>query len=95
MAEEEEEKEKEKEKEDTRPTRGSVGFFFSPHSDLHPLSPQRDIHLHCNKWDEALRSGKWEPQEIVEKLPDFLKFVKKVQELIMADQETHMSHDSE
>ena len=51
--------------------------------------------MRCNKWDKALRSGQWEPQEVVEKLPDFLKFIKKVQNLIMDDQETLASWDSE
>ena len=66
--------------------------IFSSYSDPHPLCPQTDLHLHCNKWDEALRSGQWEPQEIVEKLPEFLNFIKKVQNLIMDYQEAHTSN---
>ena len=45
-----------------------------------------DLHLHCKKWDKALGSGLWEPEEIVEKLPEFLMFIKKVQGLIKSDQ---------
>ncbi|KAL9958476.1 hypothetical protein ACROYT_G035492 [Oculina patagonica] len=38
-----------------------------------------DLHLHCKEWDELLSSADWEPETIVEKLPEFFQFVKQVQ----------------
>ncbi|XP_066030707.1 uncharacterized protein [Pocillopora verrucosa] len=38
-----------------------------------------DIHLHCKEWDEAFDEGAWEPEQIVAKLPKFLKFLRQVQ----------------
>ncbi|EDO39916.1 predicted protein [Nematostella vectensis] len=38
-----------------------------------------DIHVHCNFWDEKLKEGDWEPEEIASKLPSFLSFVRDVQ----------------
>ncbi|XP_078355398.1 uncharacterized protein LOC144640040 [Oculina patagonica] len=38
-----------------------------------------DLHLHCKEWDELLSSEDWEPETIVEKLPEFFQFVKQVQ----------------
>ena len=53
------------------------------------VSIQTDLHLDCNKWDEVLRSGFLEPQEIVEKLPAFLMSVMGVQGLIRSHQEAN------
>ena len=41
---------------------------------------QMDIHLHCEKWDRALSEEDWEPEMIVAELPEFLQFVRQVQE---------------
>ncbi|XP_073259360.1 uncharacterized protein [Porites lutea] len=41
-----------------------------------------DIHLHCDEWDEALSGEDWEPEMIVAKLPEFLNFVRDVQDFI-------------
>ena len=52
---------------------------------------QTDFHLHCREWDELLNSREWEPEVIVEKLPEFFRFVKKVQSIVareMKDTET-------
>ena len=38
-----------------------------------------DIHLHCKEWDEAFDEGAWEPEQVVAKLPKFLKFLRQVQ----------------
>ena len=45
------------------------------------LSLQTDLHIHCEDWDRLLSSGVWEPVVIVQKIPEFLAFVKKVQSL--------------
>ena len=44
---------------------------------------QTDLHLHCDEWDRLLRSGQWEAEMIVRKLPDFLEFVKEVQGFVV------------
>ena len=38
-----------------------------------------DIHVHCKEWAEAFDEGAWEPEQIVAKLPKFLKFLRQVQ----------------
>ena len=38
-----------------------------------------DIHLHCEEWDKVLDEGNWEPEQIVAKLPTFLRFLRRVQ----------------
>lgn len=56
---------------------------------------QTDFHLHCKEWDELLKSGDWEPQIIVEKLPAFFRFVKKVQGLVARElKETELARTS-
>ena len=40
---------------------------------------QIDVHLQCDEWDENLRAGTWKPKDIISKLPQFLGFVKNVQ----------------
>ena len=47
-----------------------------------------DIHLHCKDWDEAFDEGDWEPEQIVAKLPTFLKFLRQVQSHVAPHQET-------
>ncbi|KAL9975391.1 hypothetical protein ACROYT_G012548 [Oculina patagonica] len=42
-----------------------------------------DLHLHCKEWDKQLSSGRWEPKDILKKLPEFLQFVKEVQGLVV------------
>ena len=44
------------------------------------LALQIDIHLHCDEWDRALDEGNWEPQQIASKLPNFLQFLRNVQQ---------------
>ncbi|XP_022803029.1 uncharacterized protein LOC111340448 isoform X1 [Stylophora pistillata] len=46
---------------------------------LDETEPKPDIHLHCEEWDQKLDEGSWEPEQIVAKLPSFLKFLRKVQ----------------
>lgn len=42
-------------------------------------SLQTDLHLHCKEWDKLLSSKDWEPEVIVERIPEFFRFVKQVQ----------------
>ena len=49
---------------------------------------QTDLHLHCREWDELLSSGDWEPEIIAVKIPEFLRFVKKVQSLVLREMRT-------
>jgi len=44
-----------------------------------------DLHLHCDEWDQLLSSGKWEPKVILQKLPEFLQFVKEVQGFVVRE----------
>ena len=38
------------------------------------------MHLHCEEWDRALAEGNdWEPEQIVDKLPSFLQFLREVE----------------
>jgi len=41
-----------------------------------------DIHLHCEKWDQALSEEDWEPEAIVAELPEFLQLMRQVQEFV-------------
>ena len=47
-----------------------------------------NLHLHCREWDELLSSGDWEPEIIAVKIPEFLRFVKKVQSLVLREMRT-------
>ncbi|CAH3028510.1 unnamed protein product, partial [Porites evermanni] len=38
-----------------------------------------DLHLHCREWDNLLNNGDWSPEVIAATLPEFFRFVKKVQ----------------
>jgi len=44
-----------------------------------------DLHLHCKEWDELLNSGDWEPEEIVQRIPEFFRFVQKVQSFVLRE----------
>ena len=46
-----------------------------------------DIHLYFKKWDDAFDEGDWEPEQIVAKLPTFLKFLRKVQSVVAPHEE--------
>jgi len=46
---------------------------------------QTDLHLHCDEWDKLLSSGQWEPKIIIQKLPQFLQFVKEVQGFVVRE----------
>lgn len=46
---------------------------------------QTAFYLLCDKWEELLHKGGWEPEAVVEKLPDFLRFVKKVQSFVVCE----------
>ena len=46
---------------------------------------QTDFYLLCDEWEESLHEGGWEPEAVVKKLPDFLRFVKKVQSLVVCE----------
>lgn len=48
-----------------------------------------DIHVHCEEWDKALDEGDWEPEQIVAKLPTFLKFLRQVQSHVAPNKEAH------
>ena len=54
---------------------------------------QVDIHLRCDEWDNAFQEGQWEPEQVAEKLPQFLYFVKKVQQQLQLLDEHEMSGD--
>ncbi|PFX13629.1 putative serine/threonine-protein kinase pats1, partial [Stylophora pistillata] len=43
-----------------------------------------DVHLHCEEWDRLLSGGQWEPESLVQQLPEFLEFVKEVQCFVVA-----------
>ena len=38
-----------------------------------------DIHFHFEEWDPLLDEGNWEPEQISDKLPAFLNFLRQVQ----------------
>ena len=46
---------------------------------------QIDLHLHCDEWNKLFSSGQWEPEAIVQKLPEFLQFVKEVQGFVVRE----------
>ena len=46
---------------------------------------QTAFYLLCDEWEELLHKGGWEPEAVVKKLPDFLRFVKKVQSLVVCE----------
>ncbi|XP_068744639.1 uncharacterized protein [Montipora capricornis] len=48
-------------------------------SDFDEIDPETDIHLHSKEWDRMLEEGNWEPEQIVAKLPTFLRFLRNVQ----------------
>jgi len=54
---------------------------ISWHSDIatEELRESTDLHLHCKEWDKLLSSKDWEPEVIVERIPEFFRFVKQVQ----------------
>ena len=37
------------------------------------------IHFHFEEWDRLLDEGNWEPEQISDKLPAFLNFLRQVQ----------------
>ena len=41
-----------------------------------------DIYLNCEKWDQALSAEDWEPEVIVAELPEFLEFMREVQDFV-------------
>jgi len=43
------------------------------------------FYLLCDEWEELLHKGGWEPDAVVKKLPDFLRFVKRVQSLVVCE----------
>ncbi|XP_074606683.1 uncharacterized protein LOC141859725 isoform X2 [Acropora palmata] len=43
------------------------------------------FYLLCDEWEELLHKGGWEPEAVVKKLPDFLRFVKKVQCFVVCE----------
>ena len=46
---------------------------------------QTAFYLLCDEWEELLHKGGWEPEAVVKKLPDFLRFVKKVQSFVICE----------
>ena len=46
---------------------------------------QTDFYLLCDEWEESLHKGGWKPEAVVKKLPDFLRFVKRVQSLVVCE----------
>ena len=46
---------------------------------------QTAFYLLCDEWEELLHKGGWEPEAVVKKLPDFLRFVKKVQSFVVCE----------
>jgi len=46
---------------------------------------QTALYLLFDEWEELLHKGGWEPEAVVKKLPDFLRFVKRVQSLVVCE----------
>ena len=44
---------------------------------------QTAFYLLCDEWEKLLHKGEWEPEAVVKTLPDFLRFVKRVQSLVV------------
>ncbi|KAM7435459.1 hypothetical protein ABFA07_014626 [Porites harrisoni] len=47
-------------------------------SNMDEIPVKADIHLHCEEWDRLLNEGNWEPEQIADKLPAFLKVLRQV-----------------
>ena len=50
---------------------------------IYSLLWQTDLHLHCREWDNLLNNGDWSPEVIAGTLPEFFRFVKKVQAIVL------------
>ena len=46
---------------------------------------QTDLHLHSEECDKLLNSTDWQPEIIVQKLPEFIQFVKEIQDLFVRE----------
>jgi len=60
------------------------------HLYFHPFLLQIDLQLHCDEWDKLLSSGHWEPEVILQKLPEFLQFVKDVQGFVTREMQSRL-----
>ncbi|CAH3144164.1 unnamed protein product [Porites lobata] len=52
-------------------------------SSIDDIPSKADIHLHCDEWDRLLDEGNWEPEQIADKLPAFLEFLRQVQSSVV------------
>ena len=50
---------------------------------IYSLFWQTDLHLHSREWDNLLNNGDWSPEVIAGTLPEFFRFVKKVQAIVL------------
>lgn len=50
---------------------------------IYSLLWQTDLHLHCREWDNLLNNRDWSPEVIAGTLPEFFRFVKKVQAIVL------------
>ena len=46
---------------------------------------QTDLHLHSEECDKLLNGTDWQPEIIVQKLPEFIQFVKEIQDLFVRE----------
>lgn len=46
---------------------------------------QTDLHLHSEECDKLLSSTDWQPETIVQKLPEFIQFVKEIQDFVVRE----------
>ena len=46
---------------------------------------QTDLHLHSEECDKLLNGTDWQPEIIVQTLPEFIQFVKKTQDVLVRE----------
>ncbi|XP_020622236.1 uncharacterized protein LOC110059849 isoform X1 [Orbicella faveolata] len=58
---------------------------ISPHIITANSRVSTALYLLCDEWEELLHKGGWEPEAVGEKLPDFLRLLKRVQSLVVCE----------
>lgn len=46
---------------------------------------QTDLHLHSEECDKLLNGTDWQPEIIVQKLPEFIQFVQEIQDFVVRE----------